>query len=67
MFYGYLGVHPRRAESLLCAVFAFVGVHIRQTVSPLFSKCFFINLLQSHLFPQGDISKHHLQHVTNKP
>lgn len=47
MFYSYLGVDTHRAESLLCAIFAFVRVHIRQTS----------NLLQSRLFPQGHISK----------
>ena len=34
---------------------------------PSACKCFFINLLQSHLFPQGDISEQHLQRATNEP
>lgn len=67
MFYAYLGVQTHGAESLLCTAFPCVQVHIRQPVSPLFSKCFFINLLQSHLFPQGDISEQHLQRATNEP
>lgn len=47
-----------RAESLLCAIFAFVGgSNIRQTVSPLFSKCFLLISSSRTHFPWGDLSE----------
>lgn len=62
MFYGFLGVHTHGGWGVYC-VSSLSGVDI---CGAAVSKVLFINLLQSHLFPQGDVCKRHLQLVGNK-